>query len=645
MPRRKIAIPNQKAYKSATAIDTSRSHGRATLWLQRLERARNMLEIDARLRTAANAMKYVNGSYAARSGGSEVYLNEALPALEDLVVASLPGSPPPQVEARQMGQERLAEMASALLDSVLGSDLCRARQAMIRAEWDEIKYGIGIVKTVWNVEERPSHVRLAGTTDYLSPHIEAALIENANPIAAIIAEDDDDVVHLRVHDGVPGMERHMAAHYERLGRYEMRYPIAQRVKVGRFLYDPDADEWEERDWQAELCDEFVTDLQGIPGIKNLNPENCPATDEFDNGYSAADSRPRNAEFDFEKTRVRVWKIHDRAHGGYLIVPATNTDSRTKPLIEADWPYGSVEIYNKIVHRPSDDTIHGLSTLELIAPILDELARTNASIRRHNRRAANAKMLGPRGGLDRQAEMEMSDESKAFASAPTSVMGMLKEFKPPSTPPELLQHRDMLLSELRRMLGADIMTQGGDTPHRISASEAVLRGQYHGNRIERRMYEISAVLSWMGLNLLMLYRDWANEAANVRVMGPMGPEMLILEPSAIPEDLVVRLDVQMVGHERQNAAAELQAKMTYVDKVMQYAPDMANRIELLRMLGKELNIRNTDKHFVAPGTMPMAQPGTGEAAGTPSLPGGMPPNFQGPQGDPQFAQGPQLRLAQ
>ncbi|KKL76773.1 hypothetical protein LCGC14_2041520, partial [marine sediment metagenome] len=362
------------------------------MWTQRLERAKRLLCIEIRQKKRDDAFGFIDGTYAEKSFSEKVYLNEALPALEDMILGTLPALPPVLVDARQPKQDEVANMVAALLDQTLNSGLSRALPALIAAEWDEISWGIGFVKSAWHVEDKQSPLTLTKDEAYLTPHVQLAMWENDNVELAQVVENDDDFVHLQVHGSIPALAEHIAQHTERIGRLKIAHPVIRRVAPQRMLYDPDAEEWLDRDYEAEYITELVSSLQQIPGIKNLIPENCPSTDEFDQENSRYSymhkhyNTQANNSFDFEKTRVGVWHIHDRVNHTYTIIPAVSGGARVKPLLERDWPYGAIDIYEKIVHRPAPEQIHGFTTLHLIRPILDELARTNASIRKHNRRA-------------------------------------------------------------------------------------------------------------------------------------------------------------------------------------------------------------------------------------------------------------------
>ncbi len=623
------------AYRTPALIETNTEEGRGLLWTQRKDRAKIILEIDRRKKKRDLAFGFIDGTYAERSLHEKVYLNEALPALEDMIFGTVPALPPVEVEARQLEHEDTAIMVAALLDQVLTSGLSRALPALIAAEWDEIGWGIGFTKTTWHVEDKQSPLILTKDEAYLTPHVELAMWENDNIDQAQVVENDDDFVHLQIHRSAPELVEHIAAHEERLGRLKIAHPVIRRVAPDRMLYDPDAEEWADRDYEMEFVMELVSSLQQIPGIKNLTPENCPSVDEFDQPnlrYTDSEGPPNS--FDFEKTKVGVWHIHDRVNHTYTMLPAVSGSAKVKPILETDWPYGAIDIYGAIVHRPQPEKIHGFETLSLIRPILEELARTNASIRKHNRRAANAKPVTTRGQSDKQFEAELLSDSLPIAYAPSPVaLKMWTEWKPPTVPKELIQYRDMLLSELRRMLGSDIMSQGGDTPHRISATEAQWRGTFQGDRLGRRKQVVSDMLSWMGRNIALLYRQFGDEIVPVKVVGLDGIEIRQLNPSSIPEDLIVTLDIEAVTEEKQNA--DMQAALVISQAIFAQAPELANPVELFRMLFKRAGFRNPDKYFNPLGqpSLRIAQEEGGEGGGIAPLPGNSPAPLVGAAGGP------------
>jgi len=607
----------KRAYRPETSYDTSNEIGRAKLWHERLTRSDEMLDISAREERAEAGLKYIDGSYAIDTSGNVVYLNEGLPAIEDVIFGTVPGIPSVDVVPRQPEQEDLARKCGALVDGAIESDLVRAKAALVSLEWDDIKYGFGVARMGWHQDEHTWNYRPTGDEDYLAPHVAKAEAENDVPESAELAEEDDHLVHIQLHEQLlltlpegpdkQGMADHNRAHWSRMGTKTWAHPVINRIDPMRFRYDPDAQSWPQRRWEAELCDEYVYDLQQIPGIKHLTKENCPSLDNVD----AEDAARIGEEFDYENQRVKVWKIHDRINKRWIILPyQQGTD--TKPILEDDWPFGALDIYGRLVHRPIPGQLYGLATLHLIGPILHELAKVNAVIRKHLKRAAAYKMLLARK-VDPRAKKEIENANKAVAHVDPAALSNAKEFKPPSLPPEVLEYRDLLLTELRRLLGSDIMNQGGETPHAITASEAQLRGSYQESRLLRRQQDVSEFLGWLAYNVILLYRDFADDQLMVRVMGPQGAEITSLSPAAIPDDLLVSVDVEAISPARRQQKMLEASEWTEI--VSKIAPGLLDPVKTSVMLGDAYNIPNPEGKFLKPeeqGAMPMpgssSQPG-------------------------------------
>ena len=605
---RKYNTPT-KEYKPDSAFDTAKPEERSKLWHERLRRSGAMLHIKERSEDRQECMRYIDGTY---KGSSErVYFNEALPAIEDLISSTVPKIPRVDIEARQLEQEGLARKVGALIDATLESDLVLAHEAITACEWDEIGYGIGIVRMSWQENHGPWPYKPTTDEEYLIPHVAKAQIENESPETAEIADADDHIVHVQIHEQSQAefpdesLEAHILAHWERVGTKRWAHPLLRRISPEKFLYDPDAETWDARGWEAELCNELVADLQRVPGVKKMTKENCPPLDD------EGDSQERiSEEFDYEKQRVQIWKIHDRVNRQWIFL-SVKEGSTVVPILEEDWPFGSIEIYDRIVHRPVAGQIHGRATMSMIVERLEELARTNAIIRRHNRRASKYKKLLPRSSGKNTAKQLNSDNPIEYIEA--GALNGAQDFKPPPLPPELVAYRETLLAELRRDLGADVMTQGGDTPHEISASEAQLRGGYQQGRMARRRQVISRLLSWVAVNIPLMYRDFSEDEILVRVLGPMGVEIQSLSPTAIPDDLLVAMDIEAVTDSRQQEKMAEASK--FVEMLTKIAPGLYDPMIVMTWLGEQLNIHSPAKFFIQAGQMggpaaEISQPGGG-----------------------------------
>ncbi|MBE3038739.1 MAG: hypothetical protein IMZ62_08000 [Chloroflexi bacterium] len=642
MSRRKpqMQLPTRKAYERASAFNTATATGRAQLWHQRIDRAKEMLRIDVRAKAIAELMKYIDGSY--QGGDEQLYLNEALPAIEDVIFGTLPSIPPVSVEARQPGQEALAKMAAALIDGNISSGLSRTLDSTIAVNWDDICAGMGITKTVWHSRTVPSSYKPQTDPNVILMDLQEAEGENADPTLASVDSDDDHMVHISRHEAwlvgvepsVPIYETmlsHIAAHWSAIGRRNMRYVVTVRVDWTKFIYDPDAEEWEPRTWEAELCNEYLSDLERIPGIRNLNPENCPSVDEFEQDNT--DNWRKDQSFDFENTQVQVYKIHDRRNNGYVLLPARQ-GKECKPLLEDNWPHGALDIYKPLVSRPVPGQVCGRSTLGLIAPILQTLAKLNKCFVQQIKKAAAAKMLTPRGKITPREAVDINNPNLMQAEVAPEVGALMKPFIPPPLARDTWEIRDMFLSELRRMLGSDIMEQGGDTPNKITATEANVRSASRDRRVNRRQELASELLSWVASNTVLMFRDFGDEDVAVRMAGPLGMEVKRLTPSNLPEDLICKIDLRCATEAKR--AERIAGFSQFVQLVTTIAPPgTLDPIAVAIEAGQVHDIRNPQKFFTQPGQSPAVP----QAPGMAGMPGAPAPNPTMPQ------QQPQLRIAQ
>lgn len=567
-------IPKTKGFDLSDAPNVKKADGRAALWTRRIERAKKALNHEDRIKTLKKNARYINGHY--KNTKQQRYLNEVLPAIEDVINNVIGGDTPPIHVISVGGDRGVEDRLKSLLHQSFESPRSRVRRTAVESSFDEITTGLGIVKTCWFSQVRPQIISIPNDPEMIMDDVQGAVEENADPQSALVAESDNDAVHIQVHseNGVPlpGMEGHIREHQAHLGKLTANYPLTSRVDPFKFVYDPDAEYWEERGWEAEKSTELLSTLEDIPGIKNLK------SDMFNWNQD---------ENDPEKITVPIWKIHDRDNDAYYMIPADSIPE-TKPILETDWPYPG-DIYQIMVHRPVPGRIHGRSTLNLLTPILIELANVNADIRRFNRRASNAKPIFPRGAMDKKAYSDIEDVNKDYAEVPPSAAAVTKNFEPTALPNEVLDYRETLLAEVRRIIGSDIMSQGGDTPHKITATEAQHRAMFRSGRFSVRQKSVGNVLSNVAHDFLRFYRKFGDEGIRVTVNRPgAGPTTETLSPNDIPENLKVQVDLKATLPEEKSQRQE-RALAFYKAA----APAIADKRELLLWLGRELGIENPE----------------------------------------------------
>jgi len=269
-------------------------------------------------------------------------------------------------------------------------------------------------------------------------------------------------------------------------------------------------------------------------------------------------------------------------------------------------------------------------------VLLELAKVNSVIRKAARRSAGYGLVTSKGSLTASEQDDLYNIDKPVKEVNPQGLALMKEFKPPALPRELIEYREMLQTELRRVLGSDVITQGGDTQHQITATEAGVRSQRGDERTNRRQQQVSELLSRIARTTILEYRLFAPEEEDllVRVAGPLGMEAMQLNPASIPEDLIVKVDVSAATDARR--VEDVQAAQTFIEALTTLAPGQFNVPEVLMWYGNRLGVDNPDRFFTGPGGAPVVPAVEGGAPMT----GGQQP-AQPPQAQPQQAQ-PQMQ---
>lgn len=595
------------------------AYGVAEVWLKRISDAYNRLELESRTEVRDRAMSYIDGSWSP-SGTTYTDLNDGLPAVEDVINATLPELPIPNIEPLSETDEVIIQLCEELLRQTFSPRVGRFESRTKEVLWDEFGWGIGVGKVVWYINRSPKQP----ISDIeRSRQVERAQSEFAEGFE--LHDDDDHATHIQTHQQTgrqlalagspvpPELVQHIQEHAPRLLGTYTEHPRMERVRPSRFLYDPFAEEWEDRAWEAELVTEKIADLQTIPGVKNLTPENIHPNETLKGAEYSLENLPwRDAQID-------VWKIHDRRTGKYLIIPAMgfyDTDKaqeyRVKPLLETRWPYPT-DIYSIIVtRRNGKESIHGHSTAQLITGVLEEIARVNCDIRTHSKRHRSYKTLGMRGSLDAKGQATLTGDSE-FAFLPGQFLATRAEHKPPPIPQVLLERREQLLEGLRKLLGSDAIATATQNLHQQSATEVSAREQFHDSRVDRRQKQVSDYLNEAGMVALELYKKFGKEAISLTISTQQGPDSTVLSPGEIPQKLKLQMDVSSVTATARNA--KLAAVAEYYNKLLE--TQVGDPVKVMEAWGRNVGEKTPSRLFMD--YIPEMQPEVGGLAGLPGPP--------------------------
>lgn len=597
---------------------------RVRVWNQRIKRAQEVLRHDELLEKARKGAEYLTGEKITK--GQKVYMPYLTPMLEDSHRRTFPSIPSPRIEERTETVSVFADQIRELVNYVTNAPRTSFRKTAEQVQWDDDLYGVGFMKTVWRVKHDP--LEPARVTDplQLEPQVAKALEENLDPLSARVAEDDLDHVHHRVHmDELAAMAQedprngplneHLAAHEAELVTIRREFPVVERVHPLRFVYDTD-ESWENRAWEAELVSMRITDMFEMK-YKNLNIENL-----------MPENKGKFIE-NWEDMTARVWQVHGRRENKYFVVPVNDTGEGLF-LFQSDWPYGPLDIYVPVVFHPQDpDVLTGESVVALTMPTLDRLAEVDFFIDRHVKTHASYQALFPSGSLSNDDRAGLNDPNKRRVDlAPEAIMGM-KELKPPPIPDTLLQFREILVANLRKITGSDAQDTGEANPHQITASESVRRGASSDARLDTRQEVLGAALAQVSVNFLGLYRKFATKnisISNTAAIETGAPEFLSIDPSDLPADIYLFFDLK--GETDEVRQAEFANAREWGDVVIAHGYPL-DIVQFDEYLGRRAGIRRPEQFrqqlAEAGGIAPQSPgiPGETSGAGAPGPPENLP----------------------
>ena len=599
-------------------------------WKQRIRHHYGNLKINSRREAVEKGDKYIDGTMETKNGRT-IYLRYLPTLLEDMYRETLPKIPEPRINARNERGEMFEAQAKQIVQTSFANDYCRVRSTMKQLLREEAKWSVAFAKTEWVVDSEPTEPEITQDAEQIDVEVDRAMIENDDPFEARVADGDLDAVHMRVHSERFGelpvgseeyavLQEHMDAHQARMTVIRRERPVLRMVGVERFVYDTDRP-WELRGWDAELKTERIADLFER-GYKNLNKQNIQPEERSESGN----------ETPFEDLTVRVWDIHDRRNGARYVIAHDGPDQGLF-LYKGGYVYGAIDtVVPMVFHNHNSRELEGVSTVQSALPILDALASVDYYIKRHVETHCDYKLLMPTGSDASRTKADLNDPNKRFVSVNPEAMAGMKEWKPPSIPDTLLEFRQTLLSELRRVTSVDAQDIAQSNPHKISATESARRGIQSDVRITDRQEIAGDFLAQVAKNFLSLYKKFATEDITARIVGPMGVEYKAINPTDVPDELDVYLDV----HGESNSVR--QERSLLADQVVQFLfqlPQMGMPVDINEVMNFYLSaksVQRPDRFRDDAMQMPML-PG-GEQKGQASQP--RQPNDANPNGEPNPA---------
>lgn len=572
------------------AAEADAEHKQVKIWRDRITRQYTLLGIDARLEKVKRGDQYLEGKAPAKNA-QKIYLRYLLPLLEQLHRGTLPNVPTPSVEARTERGDYFADAARELIDIAFARANSNVKKVADRLQWDECRWSIGFGKLRWDVEYSEPSISPLKDKEMLAIEVERAEAEGIDPENAGIRDEDVDYVHAWVHaetltgmvedqPGYDSLKQHYDETVAQLQQIKREHPTLDRVPPNQFVYDRDVP-WHERGWETELRSIKIQDMMDA-GWKNLSPENMKVERKPEELQQVA----------WEDMTARVWDIHDRRNNKHYVISADGPRDGLF-LKKGDWAYGSLDIYIPMVFRPYDARkMEGASTVEVAIPILERLAEVDYYIDLHIRTHPNVKLAGPKIADEPEIKAGLNDPNRrfVFAGGP-EFWAMVKELNPPPIPETLLQQRESLLNELRRAVGIDAQDVGAANPHQVSATESFRRGETADERTNDRQEVMGDFLAQVAEGFLGLYRRFATQEVMVRVLGPEGVMYDSIDPTELPEDLSIFLDVR--GETEEGRIERIDAAKLYVE-FLQASGLPLDLQEVAEWYGRRLGVRHPEK---------------------------------------------------
>ncbi len=600
---------SQGDYKRRSLPEKTRAQ-RTFMWRKRIEQSKVDLMIPARVQNAREADRFLGGNKSVPKrgrGGTRVYLNYALPLLEELHRGSIPSIPAPTVEARTeaaAGKDNIREQSTQrFLNFIFDKNDVEILKALNSIQWDDDKMGASILRVDWQQQTVDADPTSEIAQENVDIQVRRAAEENLDVTKQVITDSDLDVVHIPQHqkflatldpasDQYRGLDQHIREHTTRLSVVTQEGVRVSRVRNDRYFYDQ-YHGWESRGWEAELKfarAKFLIDN----GYKNVTPDNAPPRQSNEGidgqGGLVTNRQIGDGEIAYEDRTIAIYEIHDRLNKREIVLAADGPEDG-RPLMERPWRYGELDIYKlKPFHSFEPTLSWGEPLMHVMNPILNELALVDYYIQRHVQNHPVPKLLVTGNSSANKIKKALRDPNQSMVEIPIEA-GKPTVFDPPAIPQTLLAYRDSLINELRRAVGLDSQDVGAERPGQITATESFARSQAGAGRIEDRQKVIAEFLSWIGEMSLKLYKDFAMMATEISVNTDIGQEWITIEPRDLPVDIGISFEIESVTD---RGRAENLARVNQVIAIVRGSLVPHDDEELTSWALKEMGVKRSER---------------------------------------------------
>lgn len=417
-------------------------------------------------------------------------------------------------------------------------------------------------------------------------------------------------------------------------------PFVKRVNPSRFLVDRSAPEHdlESARWVAEV---FRKPLSDVLANARYDPEVLKRIETGElkpTRVSKEDNEKDNDDSKFTAVvellegeeaaavMVRLYEVWDKKYRRHYIL----LDGVNEPLVAENWPYEHLDGFPYVlaVYDEMNDEIYGMGLPWAMEDQQLELNRIRTAEFDHRRNFGKRRLAINRNAISETelAKLQRGVDGDVVVDGPDAI----RPIEYPSLPPDNYKVEASIKEDIRVLIGADQLTQGGKLPGRTSATEINARAGYTGMKIEMRVDAVDEMLTEVTRQVLQHMKAYLDQPMAMRIQGPEGASWAEVNRSDIQAD--TDIEIETVSAERSDPTVERQQAIQVMDRILQSMPllqqsgYMVNVPRLLEwVLGEKFEVREYSE-FVVPAPQPQVVPGAapGMGDGSQGLPQQMAP---------------------
>lgn len=421
-------------------------------------------------------------------------------------------------------------------------------------------------------------------------------------------------------------------------------PIVKRVNPAKFLIDPAAPECDldSARWVAEVFHKPLADV--LVSVKydpdvllrirtsELTPTLVDEAEESKHDGSLAREVLEGEEA--ANRLVRIFDLWDKKYRRHYLL----LDGVDEPLLAENWPYEHLDGFPYVlaVYDELNDEVYGLGLPAAMEDQQFELNRIRTAEFEHRRRFGKIRLQRQKGAIDPLNVAKLL--SGEDCDIEVNQMDGLKAFEMPQLPTDNYKVEEIIKEDIRLLIGADQLTNGGSLPSRTSATEINARSGYTGMKIESRVQVVDDLLSDVTRQVLQHMKAYLTVPQAVRVQGPRGVLWSNINRDEIAAE--VDLDIVTVSAERVDENMLRQQSLQLLETLLQQQQTLAafgQQVNLPRLLQFVLEERFGEQayeEFVIPIPPPPVAPEMAGGAGGDSAGAaqsvGIPPQQQAAQ---------------